>query len=293
MTAPPSHKTPVSFEDLFAPRSGDPTETVLDVRDVSVRFGGIVALDGVSFPMRHHELVAVIGPNGSGKSTLLNTVSGLVAGTVSGSVVFRGRPMLGRSPAVIAQAGVSRSFQDPSLIDAESVITNVMLGAHLRLKYSMLDQIVLRRRVRRAERDARRRAETALEFMGLGHLAERRVAGLAYGSRKLIEIARAIVADPTLLLLDEPTSGLDRNEQAAVGEILRRLHALTEVTILVVEHHLDVVRQIADKVVAMESGQVVAVGSPEEVLASDAYRDAARVTPADQVAEDLSTNPRL
>jgi len=278
---------PASLADIFETKRGDASEVILDIRDVAVRFGGVVALDGVSFAVKRHELVAVIGPNGSGKSTMLNAISGLVSSNASGEIAIRDEQMLGRAPVAVARAGVGRSFQSPSLIDSISVIQNVMLGEHLRLRYSLFDQAWRRRRVRRLEGEAERRAQIALEFMGLGHLAKRRVAGLAYGTRKLIDIARAIVAGPDLLLLDEPTSGLDGSEQSAVGSMLRELHAATDVTVLVVEHHMHIVRQIADRVVALESGRVLTIGTPEEVLASDSFREAAAVTAAGRALEDV------
>jgi ABC-type branched-subunit amino acid transport system ATPase component len=263
---------------------------VLDFRDVVVQFGGVVALSGVSFTVRQHELVAVIGPNGSGKSTMLNAISGLVSGNAEGEIVIRGEQMLGRAPVAIARAGVGRSLQSPVLIDSATAIENVMLGEHVRLPYSLFDQMFRRRRVRRYEREARRRAQIALDFMGLGHIAEHRVASLAYGTRKLIDIARAIVAGPDLLLLDEPTSGLDGSEQSAVGHMLRELHGATGVTILVVEHHMDVVRRIADRVVALESGQVLTIGTPAEVLASDLFREVATAAPVTRALEDVATS---
>jgi branched-chain amino acid transport system ATP-binding protein len=230
----------------------------------------------------------LIGPNGSGKSTMLNTISGLVSGNASGFVAVNGESMLGSAPVVVARAGVARSFQNPSLIDAASVLENVMLGEHLRLKYSMGDQLWRRLWVRRSEREARRRAEVVLTFMDIAGVMDRPVAGLAYGVRKLVDIARAIVAGPELLLLDEPTSGLDSDEQLAVGQMLRELHSATSITVLVVEHHMHVVREIADKVVALESGRVLSIGRPEEVLASESFREISR-TPESALLEDAAT----
>jgi branched-chain amino acid transport system ATP-binding protein len=276
------------FEKTLGASSTSP-DTILDVRDLTVRFGGVLALNGITFSVRRHELVALIGPNGSGKSTTLNSISGLVSGNASGEIAIRDQTVLGRPPVAIARAGVARSFQNPSLIDSISVIENVMVGEHLRLGYSLFDQMFRRRRVRRAEREARIRALTALEFMGLSHLAEHNVAGLAYGTRKLLDIARAIVSGPDLLLLDEPTSGLDGDEQSAVGSMLQELHRATDISILVVEHHMHVVRQIADRVVALESGQVLTIGTPDEVLQSDTFRQADAVSAAEAAVDDTTT----
>jgi branched-chain amino acid transport system ATP-binding protein len=286
-----SHRSSVSLADIFEDRPGEAAaELVLHVENVSVRFSGIVALDEVSFDARKHELVALIGPNGSGKSTMLNTISGLVSGSATGGVAISGQPMLGKSPLAVSRARVGRSFQNPSLIDSLTVTENVMLGEHLRLGYSMADQIWRRRYVRRVEREARRRAQIVLDFMDIAHVMDHPVAGLPYGVRKLADIARAIVSGPDLLLLDEPTSGLDSDEQRAVGEMLRELHGATSITVLVVEHHMHVVRDIADKVVALESGRVLAIGEPDEVLASASFGVIAK-TPEARVLEDEQIVP--
>ncbi|ASW55647.1 ABC transporter ATP-binding protein [Plantactinospora sp. KBS50] len=246
----------------------------LSFRDVRARFGGVQALAGVTFDVRRHDVVAVIGPNGAGKSTLLNAVSGLLHEHVSGQILFDGEPMLGEPATRIAARGVGRSFQDPPLVDSESVLENVLLGAHLRLAYRMGDQIWRRGLVRRREAEARERAVSILEFTGLAHLRHDRVGGLPYGTRKLIDIARALFSGPRVLLLDEPTSGLDPEEQRAVGKLLTELHRATPVTLLLVEHHLDVVRAVANRVVGLQSGAVLVAGSPDEVLDSAAFRDA-------------------
>lgn len=264
--------SPELLSEIFDSAESHSEEPVLSIRDVSVHFGGVNALSGVTFDVKEHEVVSVVGPNGAGKSTLLNTVSGLVRGNASGEISLGGRQILGKPPITIAKSGVGRSFQDPPLIDKESVLENVMLGEHLRLRYRMGDQIWRRRRVNRFENEARRRATIVLEFMGLLDLKDSPVAGLSYGVRKLIDIARCTVAGPRLLLLDEPTSGLDTEEQSVVGRILQELHGTTSVTILVVEHHMHVVRSVSDRVVGLESGGVVTIGSPDEVLGSEAFR---------------------
>lgn len=277
-TAPPEQTSRgAALAEIFDSVRVTSAAAMLRLDDVRVQFGGLKALDGVSFEIGTHELGAVIGPNGSGKSTMLNTISGLVREQASGEIFLRDGPILGRPPAAIAGLGVGRSFQTPSLISAESALQNVIVGQHVRLGYSMFDQIFRRRLVRRMESAAEARALVVLDFMGIADVAHRPVGELAYGTQKLIDIARAIAAGPDLLLLDEPTSGLDGDEQTAVGTILRELHRVTNVTILVVEHHMDVVRAIADKVVALESGRVVVTGSPDEVLGSQAFHEAVAI----------------
>jgi branched-chain amino acid transport system ATP-binding protein len=263
------------LSDIF---DGGPDKSVggplLSLRDVTVAFGGVAALSGLTFDVDAHDIVAIVGPNGAGKSTTLNAVSGLVREHATGQIFLEGRPVLGKAAIAIARAGVGRSFQDPPLIDTETVVENVLLGEHLRLGYRMVDQIFRPRHVERVEKEARSRAMSLLEFAGLVDLSDRVVGSLSYGTRKLIDIARAMMSGPRLLLLDEPTSGLDADEQAAVGRILIELHRTTPVTILVVEHHMDVVRTVANKVVGMAVGSALSIGTPEEVLDSDEFRSA-------------------
>ncbi len=256
----------------------------LALRDVSVHFGGVAALSEVSIEVAAGEVVAVVGPNGAGKSTLLNAVSGLLGDRVSGTVQLGGRDVRGLSATRIARLGVGRSFQDPPLLDTEAALTNVLSGQHLRLGYPMADQLLRPRRVKRLEQEAADRAAATLDFVGLGHLAGQPVAGLAYGTRKLIDIARAIVAEPGLLLLDEPTSGLDRDEQQAVARMLTQLHRRSSLAVLIVEHHMEVVRSVATTVIGLHSGSVLMVGKPSEVLDSQEFLDA--VTGRVRVAGD-------
>jgi branched-chain amino acid transport system ATP-binding protein len=247
---------------------------LLSLREVTVLFGGVAALRDVTFDVAQHDVVAVVGPNGAGKSTLLNVVSGLIRPTGSSDVVLFGESVRGRSVAAVARLGVGRSFQSPPFIDAETVLENVMLGQHLRLGYRMGDQIFRRRHVKRLEREAREQALAVLEFVGLAHLRSARIESLPYGTRKLIDIARALVSGPRLLLLDEPTSGLDGDEQSDVGRILLDLHRATPVTILIVEHHMDVVRTVANTVVGLQAGAVLATGTPDAVFDSEGFRAA-------------------
>jgi branched-chain amino acid transport system ATP-binding protein len=263
-----------SLSEIFDAPPLDFEGPLLSFRDLRVQFGGVAALAGVTFEVPAREVVAVIGPNGAGKSTLLNAISGLVRDNASGDIVLAGKSVLGSAPVRIARIGVGRSFQDPPMLDKGTVVENVMVGGHLRIAYSMADQIWRRRKVRRLEQLGTERAIEVLRFMDLSDLANERVGGLPYGTRKLIDIARALVSGPHLLLLDEPTSGLDLDEQRAVGRVLQAVHKATGVTILIVEHHMNVVRSIAERVVGLESGTVLAVGTPEEVLDSEVFRSA-------------------
>lgn len=258
------------FQDPFVGAGED----LLAVSKLNVRFGGVQALADVSFTIRQHDVLAVVGPNGAGKSTLLNSISGLLRDSATGEIGLAGQSMLGKSPASIAALGFGRSFQNPPLIEAETVLENVLSGAHIKLRYGLSDQLVRRRKVERMERQSVEQALAVLEFMGLGDSKMRKVSGLPYGTRKLVDIARAISSGPQLLLLDEPTSGLDAGEQEAVAHLISQLHAQTPVTILIVEHHMDVVRTVANRVLGLQSGAVLVEGTPAEVLDSVSFRTA-------------------
>jgi ABC-type branched-subunit amino acid transport system ATPase component len=245
---------------------------LLAIRDLDVRFGGLRALSEIFVDIHRNEVVAIVGPNGAGKTTLLNAISGLLGDSVSGEVTLSGKSVLHSHPAAIAAAGVARSFQNPPLIESETVLQNILLGAHLGLRYRMVDQIVRRRAVAAREREATQLAITVLEFAGLARVIDRPVAGIPYGSRKIIDIARTLMSSPKLLLLDEPTSGLDVHERERVQNLLMELRKSTELAILVVEHHMDIVRATADRVIGLQAGAVLAVGTAVEVLDSEAFR---------------------
>jgi branched-chain amino acid transport system ATP-binding protein len=261
---------------------------VLAVDGLDVRYGGVLALGDVSLQVKFHETVAVVGPNRAGKSTLLNAISGLAKDRSRGSIMIQGRQILGKGALHVARAGVGRTFQDPPLIDTETVLQNVLLGQHLRMGYRTLDQLVRPWKVNRVERAAREQCVGLLEFFGLGDVKDTLAGQLPYGTRKLIDIVRA-VCGPRLLLLDEPTSGLDLDEQTALSASLRALHSSTPISILIVEHHMDVVRAVADSVVGLEGGSVVTTGSASQVLDSEVFRAALIGTrPAD--ASDVSVS---
>jgi branched-chain amino acid transport system ATP-binding protein len=247
---------------------------VLTVRDLTVRFGGNVALSGVNLELAARDVIGVIGPNGAGKTTLLNAVSGLLGAARTGTILLDGQDVSAWPAARLARAGVGRGFQDPHLIDALTVFDNVMCGAHDRLSHGALAQIFRLRAVARAESRAAARVGEVLRLTGLEQLADATTSSLPYGKRKLVDIARALVREPSLLLLDEPTSGLDRAEQERMRELLSRLRAAATMTIILVEHHMDVVRKTCDHVVGMQAGTVLMTGTPADVLDSDDFRAA-------------------
>ena len=259
--------------DLFGGSGGYTEGPLLVLDDVSVSFGGVAALREISLTVGQGELLAVIGPNGAGKTTLLNCICGL-ARMSHGRMSFNGVDTNGRSTAHLAKLGLGRSFQDPPLVDEATVLENVLIGAHLDLAYRMADQLCRRRRVVSLEADARRRARLLLDAIGLGGLGDHLAGGLPYGSRKLVDIARALISHPRLLLLDEPTSGLDGREQQLVRDLLEELRRTPGSTVLIVEHHMDVVRAVATGVIGLQAGSMLAKGTPQEVLDSELFRAA-------------------
>jgi branched-chain amino acid transport system ATP-binding protein len=239
-------------------------QAVLRVEDVGVRFGGIVALDGVSFEVRRGEIVGLIGPNGAGKTTLFNCLSRLYE-CDRGSISFAGRPLGGVARHRIAALGIGRTFQNLALFRSMSVLDNVMVGRHCRSRGGFFANAVHLPIVRREEDGARARAREFVRLLGLEAVAERRVADLPFGTQKRVELARALAAEPKLLLLDEPASGLNHEEVGELGRLIRSIRDRLELTILLVEHHMNLVMSISDRVVALNFGRKIAEGTPAEV----------------------------
>jgi branched-chain amino acid transport system ATP-binding protein len=258
------------LDEVFDQPLATTQDELLSIRGLSVRFGGLRALTRVDLDVGRHDLVAIIGPNGAGKTTTLNAICQLIR--CSGSITFAGRPIDTLPAWKVAAAGIGRSFQDPPLIDHYSVLENVLCGAHLRLRYGMLGQLLWRRAVRSQEDGAVRRAMALLEFVGLVGHAHEEAGSLSFGARKLVDIVRAMVSGPRLLLLDEPSSGLDEHERNALRSVLLALRQERRVGILAVEHHMDLVRATATHVIALQAGEVLMAGTPAEVLDSARFR---------------------
>jgi branched-chain amino acid transport system ATP-binding protein len=237
---------------------------LLEVRDVAVRFGGIVALDGVSFDVEAGGIVGLIGPNGAGKTTLFNCLSRLYEWD-RGDIRFDGGSLLAARRHRIAALGIGRTFQNLALFDSMSVLENVMVGAHARSRAGFLAHALHLPRVPIEERAIAEKAESMLELVGLERFARRRVTELPFGTRKRVELARALAADPKLLLLDEPASGLNHEEVGALESLIRTLRERLHLTVLLVEHHMNLVMSISERVVALNFGRVIAEGTPAEV----------------------------
>ena len=242
------------------------TQALLRVQDVGVRFGGIVALDGVSFDVMPGEIVGLIGPNGAGKTTLFNCLSRLYE-CDRGEIAFAGQSIARTPRHRIASLGIGRTFQNLALFRSMSVLQNIMVGRHCRSRGGFFANAVRLPLVRREEAAVQAKARELVRLLELEAVAERRVADLPFGTQKRVELARALAAEPKLLLLDEPASGLNHEEVAGLGGLIRAIRARLSLTVLLVEHHMNLVMSISDRVVALNFGRKIAEGSPAEVRA--------------------------
>jgi branched-chain amino acid transport system ATP-binding protein len=231
---------------------------------VRLRFGGIVALDGVSFEQDEGQVLGLIGPNGAGKTTLFNCLSRLYTPD-SGDISFAGRTILDRPAHRIAEIGIGRTFQNLALFHRLSVLDNVRVGGHARSRSDFFSDSLRLPWVRRGERALEARARELIAWLGLEKVADRPVAGLPFGTQKRVELARALATRPRLLLLDEPAGGLNHEEVGALGRLIRRIRDELGVTVLLVEHHMSLVMAVSDKVVALDFGRKIAEGTPAEV----------------------------
>ena len=243
-----------------------PAANLLDVVDVPVRFGGITALDGVSFSVPAGQIVGLIGPNGAGKTTLFNCLSRLYDCN-GGRIVFDGKPLLPFARHRIAELGIGRTFQNLALFGSMSVQDNVMVGRHCRTATGFLANALRLPRVAEEAKATQQRARELVRLLGLEAVAGVAVSQLPFATQKRVEMARALAADPKLLLLDEPASGLDHEEVTALGVLVREVRDRLGITVLLVEHHMNLVMSVSDKVVALNFGRKIADGTPAEVQA--------------------------
>jgi branched-chain amino acid transport system ATP-binding protein len=237
---------------------------LLAVSDVSVVFGGIVALNGVSFDMHQGQILGLIGPNGAGKTTLFNCLSRLYQPS-AGDILMDGTSILTRPPHRIAEIGIGRTFQNVALFSNLSVLDNVRIGAHARTQSDIISDSLRLPRVRRAEAELNARVHDILAYLDLQEVAHLTVSGLPFGTQKRVELARALAAEPKILLLDEPAGGLNHEEVYALGDLIKRIRNDRKITVLLVEHHMGLVMSIADHVVALNFGRKLAEGTPAAV----------------------------
>jgi branched-chain amino acid transport system ATP-binding protein len=247
-----------------APLQGGMPAQLLEVADVTMRFGGIVALDGVTFSVATGRIAGLIGPNGAGKTTLFNCLSRLYR-PAHGDIRLNGRSLNDCTPSDIAALGIGRTFQSPTLFDSMSVLDNVKVGGHARCHNGPLSDAFTLPSSRREEHDLDRTARAMLAFVGLDSAAARQAASLTFAQRKRVELARALATKPSLILLDEPAGGLNHDEVAELGALIRSIRDQLAITVLLVEHHMGLVMSLSDQVVVLNFGRVIADGTPDEV----------------------------
>ncbi|MDT5182183.1 MAG: branched-chain amino acid transport system ATP-binding protein [Mycobacterium sp.] len=246
---------------------------LLEVNELTVRFGGVVAVDRVSFVVNAGEVVALIGPNGAGKTTLFNVIA-RVYRPGSGTVMLDGEPVLKLPAHEVVRRGLARTFQNLALFRSMTVIENVLVGDHIHIHSSFLAASAPMPEALKAEAGARKRAMEMLDFVGLTKHASLPVAALPFGVQKRVEMARALVSKPQLVLLDEPAGGISHEEVTDMARLVRRIHSELGVTVLLVEHNMSFVMGISDRVVVLDFGRKIAEGTPVEVQANPAVIEA-------------------
>jgi branched-chain amino acid transport system ATP-binding protein len=240
------------------------SEVLLSARDLSVRFGGVLAVNGVSFDVKRGEVFTLIGPNGAGKTTVFNLISRIYEPS-AGSLHFEGRPLTRQPPHRIARLGIARTFQNIELFEHASVLHNLLVGRHVHRRSNVFSEMLFTRKVRAAEIAAREKVERVIDLLDLQHHRDAMVAGLPYGVRKVVELARALCTEPKLLLLDEPSSGLNVEETEDMAFWIHDIQHELGITVLMVEHDMALVGKVSDRVLAMNQGEVLALGTPQEV----------------------------
>lgn len=241
--------------------------SLLQVEDLAIHFGGVKAVDGVSFSVEPGEVFSIIGPNGAGKSTIFNLISRFYKPT-RGTIRFDGQDITQLSAHQIAPLGIARTFQNIELFDHSTVLDNLLMGRHAHRSTNWVQDMLFLPRVRRAERGHRHRVEEVIEFLELEAYRDKLIAGLPYGVRKVVEIGRALAMGPKMILLDEPASGLSVEESQEVAFWVEDMRRDMGLTVLMVEHDMSLVNQVSDRVLAVANGEPLAMGTPSEVQAN-------------------------
>lgn len=246
---------------------------LLSAHDLTVRFGGLLAVNGVSFDVQRGEVFTLIGPNGAGKTTVFNLISRIYNPT-SGYLNFSGQRLSDVPAHNIAALGIARTFQNIELFEHATVLQNLLIGRHVHNRIGFWRQMLFTPAVREAERATRQKVEEVIDFLDLQHYRDTLVAGLPYGVRKVVELARALCTEPQLLLLDEPSSGLNVEETADMAFWIQDIQHDLGITVLMVEHDMSLVSKVSNRVLAMNQGEVLAVGEPAQVQAHPAVIEA-------------------
>ncbi|MBI1377182.1 MAG: ATP-binding cassette domain-containing protein [Frankiales bacterium] len=244
--------------------SAEATATALVADNITVRFGGLVAVKGVSFVIPENTIVSLIGPNGAGKTTFFNVLTGLYR-PASGSVTLGSTDITGQSPHKIAQLGLGRTFQNIRLFGLMTAAENVMVAMHSHTTSNIFQIVGRTRHQRREERESRAFAQEMLEFVGIGRHAEEYARNLSYGDQRRLEMARALALRPKVLLLDEPTAGMNPQESAVFVDFVRRVRDEQHVSVLLIEHDMSVVMRVSERITVLDQGEKIAEGGPDDI----------------------------
>jgi branched-chain amino acid transport system ATP-binding protein len=236
------------------------------VENLGIHFGGVVAVDNVSFEVKRGEVFTIIGPNGAGKTTIFNLI-GLLYPATSGRIVYEDRELMGFSPHRVAELGIARTFQNIELFEHATVLQNLLIGRHRHRSTSLWQELLFLPAVHRAEVAHREAVEKVIDFLELAKVRDTLVAGLPYGVRKVVELGRALATDPKLLLLDEPSSGLNPEETDDMAFWIEDIQKILGITVLMVEHDMNLVSRVSDRVLALNMGAAIAEGTPAQVQA--------------------------
>jgi branched-chain amino acid transport system ATP-binding protein len=237
---------------------------LLQTTNVVKRFGGLVAVNKMNLALEQGQIASIIGPNGAGKTTFFNTLTGIYA-PEEGQVLFNGHSLLGLRPDQVAERGIARTFQNIRLFGSMTVIENILVGMHTRLRQSGVDALFRNKAFYAEEADAERKAKELMAYVGLRNVGNELARNLPYGGQRRIEIARALAAEPTLLLLDEPTAGMNPNETEEAIKLFRRIRDDRGITVLLIEHDMRVVMNISERISVMDYGEKIAEGTPAEI----------------------------
>jgi branched-chain amino acid transport system ATP-binding protein len=248
-------------------------DVILKLDDISLSFGGVKALTSITFDVREHEIRAIIGPNGAGKSSMLNVING-VYHPQQGTIAFRGEMRREMNPHKAAVQGIARTFQNIALFKGMSVLDNIMTGRNLKMHANFLEQAIYIGRARREELENRRKVEEVIDFLEIQHIRKTPVGRLPYGLQKRVELARALAAEPSMLLLDEPMAGMNVEEKQDMCRFVLDVNEQYGTTIVLIEHDMGVVMDVSDRVVVLDYGKKIGDGSPDEVRTNKAVIDA-------------------
>ncbi len=243
------------------------------IEDLGIRFGGVVAVDGVSFAVQRGEVFTIIGPNGAGKTTIFNLI-GLIYRATSGRIWLEDRELTGLAPHRVANLGIARTFQNIELFDNATVLQNLLIGRHHHRATALWQELLFTPGVRKAELRHREAVEKIIDLLDLAHHRDSLVGGLPYGVRKVVELGRALATEPKLLLLDEPSSGLNPEETDDMAFWIDDIRTELGVTLLVIEHDMNLVSRVSDRVLALNEGRAIAEGTPAQVQSHPAVIEA-------------------